>query len=209
MKILLKLLISIFLAGCFCILLIAVGVLSLENDGTVEDLKAKTVPVYRKIVDSLDHRITGNEKPIPDQKRSEAVLPDRQIESNPVIENDSENRIYNQILTFMRNATVHGRSDVEDRLAAYLVHELRVDSDEVETWMRMSFWKNFVTLQRKWKPEDIEKMQQAFDQEKTLKQAGFAAKGLMLMSGTIRDAENLLLTLKNRMDSVARKGDST
>jgi len=209
MKILLKLIFSIFLAASISILLMYAGVLTFKSNGTVAELKKKAEPVFHRIVDALNERLTVNENPVPDKENSKSVSTINKTVQKPDINDDSENRIYAEALAFLKRSTIDGKSDVEERFAAFLEKDLHVGPEKSETLTRMGFWINFVTLQQQWRAEDIEKMQQAFNHEKELKQAGFAAKELILMPSTVRDAEDLFMTMKSKMALAVREGDLT
>ena len=113
MKILLKLIFSIFLAACISILLMYAGVLTFKGNGTVTEFKKKAGPVYHRIVDVLNERLTVNENPVPDKENSKSVSTINKTVQKPDINDDSENRIYAEALAFLKRSTIDGKSDVK------------------------------------------------------------------------------------------------
>lgn len=91
---------------------------------------------------------------------------------------------------------------IEERFRKFLIEKAGLDEPRAERYLRMSFWKNFVTLQREWEPQEIKDLKASFAAEKALKKAGFAAKGLTLIASEMRDAEA-------RFDAVLREMSST
>lgn len=78
--------------------------------------------------------------------------------------------------------------NLEKALRAYLL-TLGVSPDQVEKTAGMCFWRGFVTLQQVNSKQD---MQDKFELELELKQAAFAAQGLMLDEEIIADARQRL-----------------
>ena len=100
-----------------------------------------------------------------------------------------------------------GAADIEDQFARFLMQELHVERKETARLVRMSFWKNFVTLQHQWRADEIDQMRLTFSREKELKQAGFAAKGLILMASEVQEAEVCLQELVKEWSEFPREGE--
>ena len=88
----------------------------------------------------------------------------------------------------------------------FLTGELGLDEKETARLVRMSFWKNFVTLQHPWRAADKDEMRVAFAREKELKKAGFAARGLTLMANEMRETESRLQEMIKRLSDPAFGG---
>jgi len=85
--------------------------------------------------------------------------------------------------------------------------ELDLDQKETVRLVKMSFWKNFVTLQHLWRAEDKDEMWIAFAREKELKKAGFGARGLTLMENQVQEAEARLQEPEQRLSAYATRGE--
>jgi hypothetical protein len=126
-------------------------------------------------------------------------------ESSPA---DSESSIHARALQFLGESEYKDGARVEERFAEFLQQELGLDQTEADKLLRMSFWKNFVTLQHEWQSDEMERMEISFIQEEELKQAGFKAKGLILMAGQLQEAKDRFLDLKQQLSTAALGGES-
>jgi hypothetical protein len=120
---------------------------------------------------------------------------------------DHDGFVHTRALAFLSGIAGKDGADIEDRFAMFLTQELGVDHMERERLIRMSFWKNFVTLQRPWRAGQRDEMRLAFAREKELKQVGFATKGLTLMVSGVQEAEERLEELSQRLSEGVREGE--
>jgi hypothetical protein len=109
---------------------------------------------------------------------------------------DQQNLIHIRALGFLSTKAGNHFVDVEKRFAVFLIEEVGVDEKEATRFIRMSFWKSFLTLQKPWQVEDRNEILLAFAREKELKEAGFSAKGLTLMAAEVERAEARLRELQ-------------
>jgi len=127
------------------------------------------------------------------------------IDSSPITPDPN---IHAQALKFLKESEYKDGARVEERFAEFLQQELGLDQTETDRLVRISFWKNFVTLQHEWQPNEMERMEISFVQEEELKQAGFKAKGLILMASQLQEAKDRFLELKQQLSAVALEGES-
>jgi len=107
-------------------------------------------------------------------------------------------------LDYLMTLSAASGNHAEQALARYLKEERACSAEDIDHLMRMSFWKGFVTLQKEWKRGQAEALVSAFGWEKKLKQAGFSAKGLHLLSSEITAAENQMRQLSEQLTSSAK-----
>jgi len=155
---------------------VAAGPESIEKKATADDAP-KSMRTDGK--SSMDETMTGNSQGLPVHGLS--------------------NVVHAKALKFLSVQAENGGADIEDRFAQFLLNECNVDQKMAARLIRMSFWKNFVTLQDKWKAGEGDMLRVSFAMEKELKQAGFAARGLSIMSGEIRMAEDELEKLASQL----------
>ena len=207
---------SLMLALALCLVLVVTGIVKYEGGGK----KAEVAITAKKMV----HRVTKALNDLPNShfqgfslfegKGSTAYnasgqSPSRPTEQRPVpagekrMDGTHEALLYERSMSFLKSIEDKGEANIEDRFTDFLRQDLGLDNQEVAKFIRMSFWKNFVTLQHPWRPEEKQVMETQFAREKELKKAGFAAKGLTLMRGHIEEAENKLREIGRRLSSSA------
>lgn len=204
MRTIIYLILSLALAAALCLGLMTTGVLKFSPDTVVTRLrpiKEKALSGITRAMDALQDRggdtsagirqkITASLPP------ADRTLPMEAVAGSPVtdrpVNTDRDILIHTRALEFLSAMAGKGGADIEDRFAEFLMRELEVNEKDTARLVRMSFWKNFVTLQEQWEPGSGEMMNPAFRREKELKKAGFAAKGLRLMEGEIQQAETRL-----------------
>lgn len=93
--------------------------------------------------------------------------------------------VYGQALAFLKRNGGKDSPDIEERFRMFLKNDLNLDKMETEKIIRMSFWKNYVSLQDRQSSSSAMNMQSDMQWEKRLKQTGFAAKGIPLVQGRI------------------------
>ncbi|RLB80961.1 MAG: hypothetical protein DRH24_09760, partial [Deltaproteobacteria bacterium] len=120
-----------------------------------------------------------------------------------------ETDVHARALAFLWSVNRTERSDVEERFAAFLTGKLDVKPDDAEKMVRMSFWKNFVTLEKQWHKEDWPLLEADFNREMELKKAGFKAMGITLMENEISEAEICLYNLHHRLMETTQEGKKT
>jgi hypothetical protein len=125
--------------------------------------------------------------------------------SNEPVDHNQKNKRYRAALDYLFNVSGYNRDDVELSFAHYLREDLSFSTEETHELVRMSFWKGFVTLQKEWEPNKTEALVTAFSWEKKLKQAGFAAKGLDLLSNDIEAAEQLVRNHSTASEDISTK----
>jgi hypothetical protein len=79
--------------------------------------------------------------------------------------------------------------------------EFDLSGKEIDQVLQMSFWKNFLVLQKDWPAGEsaAERLEKAFERELSLKEAGFAAMGIRLMPAEVAPAKNRLAKMEQRM----------
>ena len=188
MRTVFSLILSLVLAVALCLVFVATGVLKFNGVAAVTKLKP---PIATVLVDKAFSKF-------PD------IAPDLAKIIMPYA--DRQSLIHTRALEFFRAIAVKGGANIEERFAKFLMEELETSEKETATLVRMSFWKNFVTLQFPWRAGDREEMQITFDREKELKKAGFGAKGLKLMSNEVKESETHLQELRMRLSGSAAGG---
>jgi hypothetical protein len=86
--------------------------------------------------------------------------------------------------------------DIERLFENFLTRELKVKPQAAKQLVRMSFWKNFITLQQQWEKDDWKQLEAALLMEKELKIAGFKAMGLTLMDSALVEADAWLKEMR-------------
>lgn len=117
----------------------------------------------------------------------------------------SEAQEQDRALAFLQGYT-GAVENLEDRFNTYLRTEAGLDQGEVFTVLRMSFWKDFLTLQLEWQPGQGETLAQAFAREMELKKAGFKARGLQYLEAELESAKKRLEALQQTLEKQASKG---
>ena len=121
--------------------------------------------------------------------------------SQGMITHGLSSAVHAKALEFLSAHAEKGEADIEDKFEQFLVGECNVDQKMAARMIRMSFWKNFVTLQDKWKVGEGDMLRVSFAMETELKRAGFAARGLSIMSGEMSMAEDELVKLENQLSA--------
>ena len=209
MKTVFSLFFSLVVAVIFCLLLAESGMLNFKMDELAGQIKSITKEGISQLKTRIGVLQTGDEKAsspvtykIPSNSSDVPVSSPDKTSSN-----NRESLIYARALEFLSTG-VNKDGDVENRFAEFLNQELKLDQKETAKLVRMAFWKNFVTLQREWQAEEIDKLANEFETEKKMKQAGFAARGLILMTTEIQEAESLFSELRHRLKEAATEGGS-
>lgn len=211
---------SLAVAVALCLVLVTTGVLKLNGDSAVSRLKPTietvlsrsrnvldALPSAREIISQPGRQETSSALPAANQAIPEMSHPSDNDGGNIQATTDREGLIHKRALDFLRTRTAKGGSDIEDRFAEFLMGELDLDQKETATLVKMSFWKNFVTLQHPWRAEDKDEMRIAFAREKELKKAGFAARGLTLMENQVQEAEARLQEFGQGLSASATGGE--
>ena len=107
--------------------------------------------------------------------------------------------VHAKAIEFLSAREGKGGADIEDQFERFLMTKCGVDQKMAARLIRMSCWKGFVTLQDKWKAGEADILRLSFAREKELKRAGFAVRGLSVMSGEIRMAEEELAKIENQL----------
>jgi len=179
------------------------------------DTAASTEPV----------KASTQEKPAPEKKtpdtqasdtkpsqppRADAANPPPRAEQvttkdakKPYIPIDEE--IYRRCLSYLYFLAKDDTGNTERRFSKFLKTEFRLTDKQIDQMLQMTFWKNFLVLQRRWSAEDAGELQQAFDREVGLKKAGFEAKGIHLMNAEINAAKTKLSSLQRRLAQSSEK----
>lgn len=209
MKTVFSLFFSLVVAVIFCLLLAESGMLNFKMDELAGQIKSITKEGISQLKTRIGVLQTGDEKassPVTYKISSNSFnLPVSTHDKTS--SNNSESLIYARALEFLSTG-VNKDGDVENRFAEFLNQEFKLDQNETAKLGRMAFWKNFVTLQREWQAEEIDKLANEFEVEKKMKQAGFAASGLILMTTEIQEAESLFSELRHRLKEAATEGGS-
>jgi hypothetical protein len=211
MKAVLSFFLSILLAACLCLLLVLTGVLRLGSDLNpsgekgVDDAGQHVFPILREDSTPSGETIVEafasapmEQEPAPSPP---VTLPasDGKLESPPARQDT-----YTKVHFLLSTSRPEDAAEIEDRLME-LLNGLGVGEKERESYLRMAFWKNFVTLQRDWLPEEQEGLRAAFMREKAIKRVGFAAKGLPLMKKELEEAESRFRSLLEHMQTAASR----
>ena len=219
MKTIFSLILSLALAAALCLVLVTTGVLKLNGDSaatrltpaieTVLSHSAEVLDALPRVGEDASHPVrqeTSSELPVANQpSRSKSEVSNTHT-GNAQSKADKRDLIHSKALGFLSAGTAKGGADIEDRFAMFLTGELGLDEKEAARLVRMSFWKNFVTLQHPWRAADKDEMRVAFAREKELKKAGFAARGLTLMANEMRETESRLQEMIKRLSDPAFGG---
>ncbi|WDN89512.1 hypothetical protein BuS5_02480 [Desulfosarcina sp. BuS5] len=181
MKTLFAIIISSALAAVICLALVSTGIISFKKNDA-EPLKTEI-----KKAEAVFHKVQDIMPKIPPEKTPE-TLPE------PLPETGIQDIIFNKVTAFLQSAIENGTADIEDQFKKFLKEEQKLDEKSVQKFLKMSFWKNFVTLQNIKETDDYDKIRLEFAREMELKKAGFAAKGIVLMKSEIESAEKELET---------------
>lgn len=219
MRTLFSLAFSLSLAAVIFLVLVTTGVLKIEHNNMVAKLK----PVSEKVLSRA--KTAWNALPKTSGETSQPVrqkvpmLPHAGDQASPAptalpVKDESptvnrRNFVHTRAVSFLSATAWNGVTDIEDRFTAFLMGELGVDDKETARIVCMSFWKNFVTLQYPWRAGEADAMQLAFAREKELKQAGFAAKGLTLMTSEFEEAEARFQELQRRLSGADAGGNTS
>jgi hypothetical protein len=181
MKILFVIIISSVLAAVICLILVLTGIISFKKND-MEPLKTeikKAEAVFHKVQDTiLKTPVEDNLEPFP--------------EPEPIPKTDRQKIVFENAAGFLRAAVEEGTADIEEQFKKFLKEEEGLDEKRVQRFLKMSFWKNFVTLQNIEGAGDCDKIRLEFTREMELKKIGFIAKGIILMNSEIESAEKEL-----------------
>jgi len=194
MKTIFSLILSLGLATVLWLALVAGGVLKFIGQNTVKNPKLMVQKVESQattMLDALVKNLDGTSSPGKQRDYNNSIA-ERAAHRGLSLAPDRENFIHARALEFLATEKTKEETDIEDRFTKFLRQELKLSPEEISRFVRMSFWKNFLTLQEHWKPEEKDKIVAVFNREKKLKQAGFAARGLTLLTSEIREAEEQL-----------------
>jgi len=183
MKTLFTIIISSALAAVICLMLVSTGIINFKKNDT-EPLKTeikKAEAVFHKVQDAI-LKTSSEDKPEPTPKPL----------SKPMPKTERQDIIFKEAAGFLRAAVENGTADIEEQLKKFLKEEQKLDEKSVQKFLKMSFWKNFVTLQNIDGADDCDKIRLEFAREIKLKKIGFAAKGIILMKREIESAEKEL-----------------
>ncbi len=89
--------------------------------------------------------------------------------------------VYKKALAFLEGNAGQYSPDIEEKFQEFLVHDLGLGEPEADRLMRMSFWKNYVTLQGSELSSVNATASDELQWEKRLKRAGFRAMGIPLL----------------------------
>ena len=175
MKTLFVIMMSAVLGVGICITLVATGSVSLKK----KDANAlKTQPVFHKAQDAMPTKAPVEDTPEAVHK----LLP----------ETDQQDVLFEKAVGFLNAAIEKDTGDFEERFERFLKKDQNLDEKMVQRFLKMSFWKNFVTLQNMKNKSHCNAIRLKFAREVELKKAGFAAKGIILMQREIDLAEKEL-----------------
>lgn len=214
MKTIFSLILSLLVAAGLCLVLLVTGVLKYDggcakaNIGVAaERMASRVAKTLEDMPNTLKHSFSPTTEKVTAKHTPPDRLPTVLTRQEPVPNGEKgagsarEDLVYERSLEFLKSIVDKGRANIEDQFTNFLKKDLGADEEEAARFVRMSFWKNFVTLQDSWLPGEKHKMDIAFMKEKELKKAGFAAKGLTLMTGEIEEAENRLREIGTRLSS--------
>lgn len=187
MKTIFSIILSLIVAAGLCLALMKVGVFKYNMGDTEATL----------------HTVTQKVASVTEGLKAHPVLSSSSLKKgrNP----GHEAFVYDKSLNFLKSFKDKGGVNVEDQFSIFLRRDLGLDAKEQKRFLRMGFWKNFVTLQEQWQPGERHEMEMAFEREKELKRAGFAAKGLTLMAGELEKAEARFRQLQMGLSGAADK----
>lgn len=120
----------------------------------------------------------------------------------------SKSPIYAKVVEYLNARGQDAPGDAEGQLRRYLTDQLDQTPEQADRLVRISFWKNFVTLAEPWTPDDWPHRLAEFQNELALKSAGFKALGLQLMPQTREEAEAFAQDLMERAKGSAAKEDA-
>lgn len=221
LRIILSLTVSLCLGAAICFALIATGVLKFQG----HQEKSGIVPLAKKVISQMAPRKESREKTNSgysaqenpkgiltaltqthgDSEKSDSIVsPTSALAEKPVT-----THVHSRALAFLGSVNRTERSDIEERFTAFLTGKLAVKPDDAKQMVRMSFWKNFITLERQWHKKDWPLLEAEFKREMELKKAGFKAMGLTLMEQEITEAEICLHSLHNRSVETNQEGEKT
>lgn len=191
MKMILSLVFSLALAISLCLGLILIGVLSVrDTDQTqaLETVKESGKTIVRRTIDRLP-QLFATSPPSPSRVAWTDGAPE-------VVKQDGEaerqlNLVHQKVIKFLSNECGSASPTLQKRFMHYLTGDLGLRERDAQRIARMSFWKNFVTLQE-FAPTAGENAAVSLQQEWEMKKAGFEALGLSVMSQEFRDAEERL-----------------
>ena len=208
---------SVLLSGVVCLALVNGGIVTINNSNLAalfDSAKNNILPSLENMVSSFGR---GSSEGLPDElipdkseppekyglqtassappepaitkKEKAAAQPVNDVRTNDSNEAYIDEEIYQKSMAFL-SSWPGDSNEVEDAYRDYLINEQHLAPRETSRFMKICFWKNFVTLQEEWHPEKEELLRLTFAREKALKSAGFAACGLSLMANNIHEAED-------------------
>jgi hypothetical protein len=200
MRTALTLITSLVVALILCTALVATGVLDFGDEiGTNQFSHAgeKAILKCQNLLNAFLHTGKNAFEPIFRRKNTSVPLAANQatLEIPCVSGEDNDDFIHKNALAFLKNATSKDILDIEDCFTTFLIEELGVPETQTECIIRMAFWKNFVSLQSPLRSGELDEVTLEFAREKELKEAGFAAKGLVMMASEKEQAEKRLQAL--------------
>ena len=172
---------SLCLGAVICFALVASGVLKFQERSEKSDVNSVTMKVTPRVV-------------------SRVKLPAK----------SNKTHIHESALAFLSTINDKGGIDIDiERLFEnFLTKELKVKPQAAKQLVRMSFWKNFITLQQQWEKDDWKQLESALLMEKELKIAGFKAMGLTLMDSALAEADAWLKEMRQRFGEKSLKGET-
>ena len=181
MKILFAIIISSVLAAVICLTLVSTGIISFKkNDAKLFKTEIKKAEaIFHKVQDAILKTPVDNPEPLPEPESM----------SEPMSKTERQEIVFKNAAGFLRTAVEKGTPDIEEKFEKFLMEDQELDKKTVQKILKMSFWKNFVTLQNIEDADDCDKIRLEFAREMELKKAGFAAKGIILMKSEIESAE--------------------
>ena len=220
-RIILSLIVSLCLGAAICFALIATGVLKFQG----HQEKSAIVPLAKKVISQMAPRKESCEKtnsgnsaqedpksiltaPTQTQdasEKSDSIVSPTSASAEKPVETD----VHARVLAFLWSVNRTERSDIEERFTAFLTGKLGIKPDDAKNMVHMSFWKNFITLEKQWHKKDWPLLEAEFKREIELKKAGFKAMGITLMENEILEAEICLHNLHHRFVETNQEGDRT
>jgi len=179
MKTLFAIIISSALAAVICLMLVSTGIISFKKNDA-DPLKTKI-----KKAEAVFYKVQGAILKTPSEDNPESS-------PEPLPETNRQDIVFEEAVGFLRSAIEKETADIEEQFKKFLKEEQKLDEKTVQKFLKMSFWKNFLTLQNIKETDDCDKIRLEFTREIELKKAGFAAKGLILMKSGIESAEEEL-----------------
>jgi len=232
MRTLVRLIVSLAIAAGICGVLIFTGVLQLgpKSDRVATETDKPAAPEQRlptaeeKPPEAQRHPPSEEKKPAAEEEppapkaladtaaSTEPVKASTQEKPAPVTTKDAkkpyipiDEEIYRRCLSYLYFLAKDDTGNTERRFSKFLKTEFRLTDKQIDQMLQMTFWKNFLVLQRRWSAEDAGELQQAFDREVGLKKAGFEAKGIHLMNAEINAAKTKLSSLQRRLAQSSEK----